>query len=479
MRAFIRARAAGPFLALLALAGASTRAGAISSGGMDVSRFGFDGGGQPLVGDGAGRTLSFVLSPGEAAGALENGPCGLNLGFYGDPGSGGSGSRGIAEIALLGGFCPSPDLDRLGDILLGMACDRAVCIDFDRMMLPDTVGPALRVSKVRSGSGASLDEAQTVSSAYLPESRLLRVAPAASWEPNTLYRVELDTLALDQDGQPIGSAVSFRFLTLSDPSAANTYVALEDTGTRLRLGPGLLPSSGYIEINADALAHPRRVSASVVESAVAKLKRNHGALSRVHAVREINFIESGGRSVPLSFPSGSAVLSIPLPDSDGDGFVDGCSPPSRVDLASLYYLDEANALWVPIPRSSVSGGIVSAPLPHLSLFAVITPEDTRVSEAFAYPVPFRPHGPNAGTGSGQTGTDAGGITFMNLPSRATVEVYNVVGERVWRGEENTGSGRLAWDTRNSSGRPAASGVYVFLIRNADGDFKSGKLAIIR
>ena len=118
-------------------------------------------------------------------------------------------------------------------------------------------------------------------------------------------------------------------------------------------------------------------------------------------------------------------------------------------------------------------------LPHLSVFALITTADVSVNDAYAFPVPFRPHGPDAGTGPGQTGTDAAGITFVNLPAPADVDVYNILGEKVWHGEERTGSGALVWDTRNSSGHATASGVYFYVIRNSSDDAKTGKLAIIR
>ena len=101
-----------------------------------------------------------------------------------------------------------------------------------------------------------------------------------------------------------------------------------------------------------------------------------------------------------------------------------------------------------------------------------------VSDAYAYPVPFRPHGPQAGTGPGHTGTDSEGITFTQLPPQGGIDVYNVRGERVWHGDFGDGSGAFAWNTLASSGQPAASGVYLYVITGPQ-DKKVGKLSIIR
>ena len=44
--------------------------------------------------------------------------------------------------------------------------------------------------------------------------------------------------------------------------------------------------------------------------------------------------------------------------------------------------------------------------------------------------------------------------------------------------EQDGNGGLLWDTRNSSGVPVSSGIYLYYIVS-DGETKMGKLAIVR
>jgi hypothetical protein len=135
---------------------------------------------------------------------------------------------------------------------------------------------------------------------------------------------------------------------------------------------------------------------------------------------------------------------------------------------------------VRLPTSSVdtAARTVSAPLAHFSSYALIAAEDLSAADAYAFPVPFRPHGPNSGSGAGRTGREETGITFTELPAQGTIEVFNVRGERVWRSDIPNASGQLRWDVRNQSGQPVASGVYLYVIQSPK-DKKTGKLAIVR
>jgi hypothetical protein len=71
--------------------------------------------------------------------------------------------------------------------------------------------------------------------------------------------------------------------------------------------------------------------------------------------------------------------------------------------------------------------------------------------------------------------DGGGrVYFRGLPLDATVHIYNVAGEEV-RSLKNTDF----WDGKNSQGELVASGVYLFLVANSNGERSTGKLAVIR
>jgi len=69
------------------------------------------------------------------------------------------------------------------------------------------------------------------------------------------------------------------------------------------------------------------------------------------------------------------------------------------------------------------------------------------------------------------------ITFDGLSLGATVKIFNTAGHLV---RELTPSGTTArWDRKNSSGDTVASGIYIFLIKDALGGERRGKLAIVK
>lgn len=231
----------------------------------------------------------------------------------------------------------------------------------------------------------------------------------------------------------------------------------------------------------DPLNNPLSVDPSLIRHADDAMVALNGPLAQVapNDIFEVHTMDDRGlHDGPLG---ATGRISFGYTDA-GNGTVAGTNPPVRVGTLELFVLDENAGLWVRVPGSSVETGnkVVSAPLNHLSVYAMIGGADTQVSQAYAFPVPFRPHGPNAGTGPGQTGTDAAGITFTNLPSEGRVEIYDLAG-RLVRGLDipsNLVPAQLVWDTRNDAGRAAASGAYIW--RVVDGqNSKVGRLVIIR
>lgn len=92
-----------------------------------------------------------------------------------------------------------------------------------------------------------------------------------------------------------------------------------------------------------------------------------------------------------------------------------------------------------------------------------------LSEAHAYPVPFRPS-----LGHSK-------IRFTGLTREAEVTVYTPMGERV-RGLRNSGGGpSLDWSpVSNNNGERVASGLYLYVIKDpVSGELKRGKLIVVR
>jgi len=89
----------------------------------------------------------------------------------------------------------------------------------------------------------------------------------------------------------------------------------------------------------------------------------------------------------------------------------------------------------------------------------------------ASPNPFRP---------GRGGPfDASSITFRSLPAGSAVRVYTLAGELVADLKDDNSDGLVVWDAKNSSGKDAVAGVYLFVVDPGQGAVTRGKVVIIR
>lgn len=263
--------------------------------------------------------------------------------------------------------------------------------------------------------------------------------------------------------------------SLQDPLAY--ALSSNDGGLMMSLPVGVVGRPTFdVVLRRDPVSAPLAVDPAKILRANAKMQANNGPLAwaRPSDVWELQFLdETGFFGGALAVPG---EIRLTYLDADGDGIVDGTSPPLRVKTMNLWMFDENMELWVKAPNSRIdpAARTVSAPLNHLSVYALIGGADTAVADVYAFPVPFRPHGPNAGTGAGQTGTEAAGITFTNLPSEGAIEIYTVDGGLVRRLDipANLAPARLSWDAK------AASGVYVWRVVSG-GNSKTGRLMVIR
>jgi len=70
------------------------------------------------------------------------------------------------------------------------------------------------------------------------------------------------------------------------------------------------------------------------------------------------------------------------------------------------------------------------------------------------------------------------ITFANLPVNSTVKIFTTSGHKVKELSAHS-SGLSTWDLTNDSGDKVASGIYIYLITDSQGDKTKGKVAIIK
>jgi hypothetical protein len=94
-------------------------------------------------------------------------------------------------------------------------------------------------------------------------------------------------------------------------------------------------------------------------------------------------------------------------------------------------------------------------------------------DIIAAPNPWIPDG-----GRVQTGTLAGGINFMNMPSTGELDIYTLSGNLVTKKQFSNISGTLPWSGQNDAGTYVASGVYFWVVKSSAAT-KSGKLIVVR
>jgi hypothetical protein len=70
------------------------------------------------------------------------------------------------------------------------------------------------------------------------------------------------------------------------------------------------------------------------------------------------------------------------------------------------------------------------------------------------------------------------VKFDNIPAGSVVKLFTVSAHEV-KLLTADGSGTALWDRTNDSGESVASGVYIFLVIDPQGNSTSGKLAIIK
>lgn len=70
------------------------------------------------------------------------------------------------------------------------------------------------------------------------------------------------------------------------------------------------------------------------------------------------------------------------------------------------------------------------------------------------------------------------VTFTGMPGGSQIKIFTISAHLV-RELTADSSGTIGWDRKNSAGQDVASGVYIYLIIDPQGNDTSGKIAIIK
>lgn len=321
--------------------------------------------------------------------------------------------------------------------------------------------PAIQVTRVFDNSGAAANENWTVATSYAGQK--LVIVPSASWPKGSIFAVYYSSSIVDINGLPVSAASTVYFTVQMDHLAANTAASVFDSRVRVVIPANAYSEDFFIALSTDA-GRPAIVAAN------AKLAEQPGGPEFLNMVSVAPYDASGN---PLQ-PNSACVVTLPYPDADGDGLLEGHGAWLKPSNLAVWLRDEARSLWVKQTGAvlNTSSRTVSLPVSHFSDYALLALPDADLTPVYAYPVPFRP---NAGNPA-RYGTWAQGIRFTNLPGYGKVRIYTLGGQLV-RELAVTGVTET-WDIKNSGGALVASGVYLWEATAGSGR-KSGKLVVIK
>jgi len=69
------------------------------------------------------------------------------------------------------------------------------------------------------------------------------------------------------------------------------------------------------------------------------------------------------------------------------------------------------------------------------------------------------------------------FSFSNIPANAQIRIFTVSGR--WVKNITSANGIATWDLTNDSGQAVASGVYLYLVNDSQGDNERGVIALVR
>ena len=394
------------------------------------------------VGAGCASPYNLVYSPYTAwSGYLSLIPSSVeNQGYYGL-----EAGNGVLLEGTLWGAPPG------GDVNLLFSTDISTTLS----------SPGISVTRVRDNTGADVNENWPVAMSYAGQ-RLV-IAPSAAWPKGSMFAVYYSSSIVDINGEPVSGSATVYFSVTMDHLAANEATSVYDSRVRVVIPANAYSEDFFLSMSTNA-ARPEIVLAN------SKLSGTPGGPEFLNLLTARPYDASGN---PIQ-PNSACVVTLPYPDANGDGVVDGGAPWLRASNLAVWLLDEQRDLWVKQTGASLntSSRTVSLPVGHFSSYGLLALPDADLRPVYAYPVPFRP---NAGDPA-RYGTWAQGITFTNLPGYGSVKIYTLSG-RLVRDLPVTAV-TLNWDVKNSDGAAVASGVYIWEA-TAGGGRKTGKLVVIK
>lgn len=364
----------------------------------------------------------------------------------------------------LAGFVSTSSV-ALDGSLWGTPPDESVKLLFWEELSTALSNPGVSVTRMYDNTGSVLNSTYTwpVSFSYSGRQVLIIPDPLHPWPKGSVFSVSYSSSIVDITGSPISEANTVYFSVLMDYQTDNTAAAFSDRRVKVAIPANAYSQDFFMTLSTNS-------AAPEVTAANSKLPSMPGSPEFVNTLKVSPYDSSGN---PVQ-PNSSCLVTLPYPDEDGNGIIDGSVSRLKAANLAVWHLDEGRGLWVKQTGASLDASArqLTQPVAHFSNYALLALPDMDLGPVYAYPVPFRP---NAGNPA-RYGSWTDLITFTNLPVQGKIRIYTVTGEMVR--ELLVTPPSMKWDLKNSSGQTVGSGVYLWEV-TAGKNRKTGKLVVIK
>lgn len=349
--------------------------------------------------------------------------------------------------------------------LIGTPRTADAAISFSEVMDPQSVAAtgAITLRTLFNNAGRTIET--PVNGVLEGQGRTFTLRPQQPLNAGWTYVLEVTRGVRSVNGRPLQEGLVLLFTTALDPQQSNR-VQTVDNPTTLTLPPNAIAQLGHIGLSEDPLQAPLAAGRDpqALVNATDGLLRTLGASARAFALREFIAFTPQGDPLPPQLQT-PAQLVLPLP-ARGAPLARTASV-QRPGAYGVYFFDPSVNIWLRVPaQEDLAANTLVASVTQLGVYGVFLAPDLDLSQAIAFPVPFKPSDGHQK------------ITFANLSTEATIKIYTINGELVRTLSVPSGDRVLPWDVTNDRGEPLASDVFIYVIENS-GQRKIGKLMVIR
>ncbi|MBU3955721.1 Ig-like domain-containing protein, partial [bacterium] len=336
-----------------------------------------------------------------------------------------------------------------------------IWIRFNESLYSDSVTDAnVHLTKIRNLEGEHISEGVPVFINYVSSACLITVSPYSLLEYGCAYRLTASTAICDMSLNHMLYEFSLEFETLFNLASGFT---ISTGAASIVVYPNALTGSGRVELILDGF-NATVNAAFLRESALGDVSHRQMA----EGVVTIDIYDEFDNIISSSFAN-TVTLSFSYEDDDGNGFVDGLSPPVRVDSLAIYWLSDTTA-WIRLPNSTLvkSQKKVSADIRHFSSYALMGGALYGIEDAHPYPVPYR------------KSEDIGNGIIFTFPSGsdAEIKIYDILGRLLKEFSYIDATADVPGLFTGWTDIKLPSGVYIYRIKSGENE-KRGKLVIIQ